>query len=365
MTAPGPRCVVVGAGVVGLACAYALARRGAEVIVLERHRRIASETSARNSGVIHAGLYYPSGSLKAKACVEGRFRLYDWCETRKVDCRKIGKLIVATREAELPRLQTLMHQGRENGVEGLTFLTGAEARVLEPQVACVGALLSAETGVIDAAAYALSLQGALEDAGGVIALGAEVHALEPLKGGWRILTTEGDSVEADWVINAAGLFAPDLTRKIEAYPPESLPQARYAKGSYVALSGPPPFSRLVYPLPVTGGLGVHATLDLGGQVRFGPDVEWVDAPDYSLADDLPARFAAAIRPYWPGVTEEALRPDYCGVRPKLAGSLANEDFRIETPAENGLPGLVCLFGIESPGLTASLAIGERVALAMS
>jgi L-2-hydroxyglutarate oxidase LhgO len=298
--------------------------------------------------------------LKAKACVAGRRALYDWCEARKVPHRRLGKLVVASGAAEEMRLHALHDQGFANGVEGLRLLSGREAMALEPELSCTLALESAETGIIDAHAYALSLQGALEDLGGVVALGAEVERLEPKGDQWRVVSG-GTEIFTDLVVNAAGLWAPDLAARIAGYPPAQLPTARYARGSYAALSGKAPFSRLVYPLPVEGGLGVHATLDLGGAMRFGPDVEWIEGPDYRVATDLAERFAPAIRPYWPGLDPQRLTPDYAGVRPKLEGPLANGDFVIEGEAAHGLRGLVSLFGIESPGLTASLALGDAAA----
>ena len=361
---------VIGAGVVGLACAAELARRGRDVVILEKASAIGTGISSRNSEVIHAGLYYPTGSLKHSLCVEGRRRLYDWLESRKVVHRKCGKLVVATSEEDLPILNAINLQAEANGVEGITRLTDKDAVALEPALACKAALHSPETGILDTHGYMLSLQGALEDHGGAIAFGTPVLGGRLLPVGQIALSLGGPDpqvLHARTVINAAGLYAVPLARAIEGVPETALPQMTLAKGSYFSCQAPPAFQRLIYPVPMNGGLGVHLTLDLGGQMRFGPDVEWLDyndpdTADYSIAPDRANSFYAAIRKYWPGLRDNSLAPAYSGCRPKLsrAGEPA-ADFQIDGPTQHGVLGLINLFGIESPGLTASLAIANHVA----
>jgi L-2-hydroxyglutarate oxidase LhgO len=356
--------LVVGAGVVGLAVARALARRGHSVVVADAADGIGTGISSRNSEVIHAGLYYPAGSLRARHCVAGRALLYAFCESHGVPYRRCGKLVVATASAEVPRIEAIAAQARANGVDGLALLDSDEARRLEPNLACAAALLSAETGIVDSHALMLALLGDLEDAGGVLALRTPVEDLRRAGTGWiaRFGGTAPGALPCDAVVNAAGLGAPALAARTEGYPSERMPRLVLAKGSYFACASRPAFTRLIYPAPVEGGLGIHLTLDLAGRMRFGPDVEWVDSLDYAVDPTRGAVFYAAIRRYWPGLPDGSLSPDYAGIRPKLTGpGEPAADFRIEAGAEHGLPGLVSLFGIESPGLTAGLSLAEDVA----
>lgn len=357
-------CAVVGAGVVGLACARALALEGREVVVLEAARAIGTETSSRNSEVIHAGIYYPTGSLKAHCCVRGKQLLYDYLESRGIAYRRCGKLIVATDEAQLPVLQALQQKAADNGVHDLVQLSAVEARELEPALATVGALLSPSTGILDSHGLMLSYQGEAEDAGAMIAFDAPVLRGRVDSDGIALQVGGAAPMEllASTLVNAAGLHAPQVAGLIEGLPAESVPKAWFCKGSYYTLAGRAPFSHLIYPVPEAAGLGVHLTLDLGGQARFGPDVEWVDSPDDLDVDPVRAEsFYDAVRRYWPALPEGALLPGYAGIRPKLTppGGPAS-DFVIQGPADHGVPGLVNLLGIESPGLTASLALAELV-----
>lgn len=356
--------IVVGAGVVGLAVARALALRGLDTLVLERERAIGTGVSSRNSEVIHAGLYYPPGSLKARLCVAGRRALYDYCAERGVAHRRCGKLIVATARAQCAALAALERQGRDNGVQDLQPLSRAQALALEPQLACVAALLSPSTGIVDSHALMLSLQGDLERAGGVVVLATAVEGI--VAGKPHVVQAGGMELAARVVVNAAGLTAPALAARTRGLGPAWQPVGRFAKGHYFSLAGRAPFARLVYPMPEAAGLGVHLTLDLGGQARFGPDVEWVEPDahgelDYRVDAARAAGFETEIRRYWPALPAGALQAAYTGVRPKLQrpGEPA-QDFRIDGPAEHGLDGLVNLFGIESPGLTACLALAEEV-----
>ena len=365
--------VVIGAGVVGLACARALARRGIETVILERNDTFGSETSARNSEVIHAGLYYPSGSLKATLCVAGRRQLYEFCNTHGVSHRRCGKLIVATSAAQDDKLGALQQQGQLNGVNDLRLLSAAEARAREPELACTAALLSPSTGIIDSHGLMLALLGDAEREGASLALRCPLHggSIEPA--GFILESGGAESLRfrTSMLINAAGLWAPEVARSLAGFPADRIPGSHHAKGNYYALAGRSPFSRLVYPLPETGGLGVHLTLDLGGQARFGPDVEWLPEPtpgrpiaplDYRVDPARAKAFYAEIRRYWPGLPDAALAPAYAGIRPKISGrSEPPADFLIQGPAQHGIAGLVNLFGIESPGLTASLAIADHVA----
>jgi L-2-hydroxyglutarate oxidase LhgO len=356
--------VVVGAGVIGLAIARRLAKDGREVIVLERHDAIGSETSARNSEVIHAGIYNLPRRLKSTLCVAGRALLYRYCAEHGVPHARTGKLIVAVEQAEIPALAKLKEQGELNGVDDLVWLTGDAAMALEPQLVCVAAVLSPSTGIIDGHQLMLALQGDLEDAGGAVVLKAPVEAGEVRNDG--ILLSVGGAeptrLRVRTVINAAGLGAMDLARALKGLPAQHAAPVWFAKGNYFRLTAKAPFSRLIYPIPVAGGLGTHMTLDLAGRARFGPDVEWIDHLNYAVAPERGDSFYADIRRYWPDLPDSALAPDYAGVRPKLGppGS-PNLDFRIEGPAQHGVPGLVNLFGIESPGLTSCLAIAEHVA----
>ncbi|MDM0024058.1 NAD(P)/FAD-dependent oxidoreductase [Variovorax saccharolyticus] len=355
-------CAVIGAGVVGLAVARALALQGREVIVLESEGAIGTGTSSRNSEVIHAGIYYPQGSLKAQLCVEGKERLYAYAEERALPHRRCGKLIVATSPAQVGQLEAIAAKARANGVDDLVPLTRAQALAMEPQLECLAALHSPSTGIVDSHALMLSLQGDLEHAGGVVALKSAVVGAECGAGGIVLNSADGTALRCNSVVNAAGLAAPLLARRFDGLPAASVPGAWYAKGSYFTLAGRAPFSRLIYPVPEAAGLGVHLTLDLGGQAKFGPDVQWVDAPDDLVVD--PARgdgFYAEVRKYWPALPDDALVPGYAGIRPKISGpGQAAADFMIEGPAQHGVAGLVNLFGIESPGLTSSLAIARRV-----
>ena len=356
-------CVVVGAGVVGLAAARALALAGYEVVVLDRASTIGFETSSRNSEVIHSGIYYPKDSLKARACVDGRRRLYAYCRDHGVAHAQTGKLIVASHEAELPALERITAAASANGVDDVERLGPAEARRLEPEVACVAALLSPSTGIIDSHALMLAYQGEAEGAGAAVVLRTPVLGGRVGPDGF-LVETGGDepaSLFCRYLVNAAGLHAPALARALDGLPRETIPPAYFCRGVYFTLSGRTPFRRLVYPVPPAGGLGVHITLDLAGQARFGPDVEWISGVDYTVDPARSEAFYAAIRRYWPGLRDGALQPGYAGVRPKISGPQEPAaDFVVQGPADHGVPGLVNLYGIESPGLTASLALGDEV-----
>jgi L-2-hydroxyglutarate oxidase LhgO len=350
--------------VVGLAVARALSQRGHSVIVAEATGGIGNGVSSRNSEVIHAGMYYPSGSLRARHCVEGRRRLYAFCGSHGVPHARCGKLIVATNDLEQSKIEGIYEQGLANGVEGLSFLTGEEAQALEPNLSCTGAVLSHETGIIDSHALMLALQGDLEDGGGVIAFHAPVERIARSGTAWDVQVGGAEATEmtVDAVVNAAGLGAQTLARVTEDYPTERVPPLVLAKGNYFGCLGKPAFSRLIYPAPVDGGLGTHVTLDLAGRMRFGPDVEWVDREVYEVDPRRAESFYASIRRYWPDLPDGALVPDYSGIRPKLTGPGEKAaDFMIDGPAEHGLDGLVHLFGIESPGLTSCLSLAEDVA----
>ena len=355
--------VVIGAGVVGLAIARALALRGREVLILEAAEDFGTETSSRNSEVIHAGIYYPRASLKARLCVEGRSLLYDFCDAYGVPYRRCGKLIVATSEAQLGELNKLKQAALANGVT-LEFFTRAQALALEPQLSCEGALHSPLTGIIDSHSYMLALLGQAESRGAVLVTGSRVTCLQLEPDGILVgINDEEPSLKANTLINSAGLQAPQVARLIKGdFPPAHIPTPYFAKGNYFTLSGRSPFERLVYPVPEPGGLGVHLTLDLAGRARFGPDVQWVERCEYSVDPRRVERFYAAIRTYWPELTDGALQPGYAGIRPKISGpNEAAPDFRVDGPEAHGIPGVVNLFGIESPGLTASLALAELVA----
>jgi L-2-hydroxyglutarate oxidase LhgO len=357
-------CVVAGAGVIGLAAARALTLAGHEVLVLERARTIGFETSSRNSEVIHSGIYYPKDSLKATTCVEGRRRLYAYCRARGVAHAQLGKIIVASDEAELPALDRIAAAARANGVDDLERLDAAQAQRLEPELHCVAALLSPSTGIIDSHALMLAYEGEAEAAGAAIVLRTPILSGNVRADGFE-LTTGGDepgALRCRYLVNAAGLYAPALARVIEGVPRETVPAAYFCRGVYFTLSGKTPFRRLVYPVPPAGGLGVHITLDLAGQARFGPDVEWVSAVDYTVDPARGEAFYAAVRRYWPGLRDGALQPGYAGIRPKISGPTEPAaDFVVQGPATHGVPGLVNLYGIESPGLTASLALADEVA----
>jgi len=355
-------CVVIGAGVVGLATARALAMAGREVIVLEAEDHIGSGVSSRNSEVIHAGIYYPQGSLKARLCVQGRDALYAYCAERQLPHARCGKLIVATDPAQLPDLERLRRAGLANGVEDLAWLSADQAQTLEPALACVAALHSPSTGIIDSHALMLSLQGEAEAAGAMIAFLTPVSAMDIRPDGVAVTTGQDTtpSLLSRLVVNCAGLNAPDLAMATEGLCPTDRATPHYAKGSYFTLAGRSPFSRLIYPTPEPGGLGVHLTLDMGGQAKFGPDVEWVSGPDYDVDPRRAERFYGAVRRYWPGLPDDALVPGYAGVRPKISGpGQPAADFRIH-PVGTARSGMIHLYGIESPGLTASLAIADHV-----
>lgn len=359
-------CLVIGAGVVGLAAAAALARRGIGVVVAEATAAIGSGNSSRNSEVVHGGMYYPPGSLRARHCVEGRRRLYAHCAQRGVSFRTTGKLIVATSLAEIAALQTIAARGIENGVEGLQLIDEAAARGMEPALACVGALWSPETGIVDSHGLMLALRGDIEDHGGAIAFKTQVGAIERGRSGrrWRVVldTAPPAAMEFDAVVNSAGLDAWRVAAAIEGFPAHRVPRRVLAKGNYFAYRRRPVFQRLIYPAPVEGGLGTHVTLDLAGRMRFGPDVEWIDTPSYDVDPARASSFYASIRRYFPALPDDSLAPDYAGVRPKLTGpGEPAADFVVSGPAEHGLDGIVCLFGIESPGLTAALSLAEAIA----
>ncbi|MEO2217107.1 NAD(P)/FAD-dependent oxidoreductase [Chromobacterium vaccinii] len=351
--------VVIGAGVVGLAVAKTLAEAGREVVIVEAERAIGQHASSRNSEVIHAGLYYPAGSLKAKLCVAGRDALYRYCAERAVPHRRLGKLIVASRRGQLAKLAALEKQALANGVDDIRRLSAAEARALEPALGCAAALLSPSTGIVDSHALMLALLGDAEAAGAQLALESPVEGGAVTADG-IVLRVAGMELLADKVVNAAGLFAPDLARAIAGQPVDAVPKARYARGVYFSLQGLAPFSRLIYPLPEAGGLGSHLTLDLGGQARFGPDVEWVDGVNYHVDPARAAAFYHAVRAWWPQLPDGSLTPGYAGIRAKIAGpGEPDADFVIQGRAVHGAKGLVNLFGIESPGLTSCLAIAEE------
>jgi len=353
-------CIIIGAGVVGLAIARALALAGREVIVLEAAGAIGTGTSARNSEVIHAGLYYPPGSLKARLCVEGKQQLYDYCLERGVEARPIGKLLVAASEAQVQKLAAIKENAEPNGVHDLVWLSRDEARALEPEVRCAAALFSPSTGILDSHAFMLTLQGDIETAGGVIAFKSAVVGGSARSDG-IVLRTPETELKAKLVINACGLYAPAVAQSIEGMPKHLIPRAFFAKGNYFALKGLSPFKHLVYPMPEAAGIGIHATLDLGGAVRFGPDVEWIETVDYTVDEKRAPLFEEAIRQYWPGLPNNALAPSYCGIRPKITGSgEPPADFVIQGPGAHGMEGFWNLFGIESPGLTSSLAIGAEL-----
>ena len=355
--------LVTGAGVVGLAVARAAARRGHDVVVAEVTGGIGNGVSSRNSEVIHAGIYYPTDSLRARHCTRGRRMLYEFCASHGVGHKKCGKLIVATDEAELARVETLKAQGEANGVEGLELIGGNAARALEAELSCIGALSSPESGIIDSHGYMLALWGELEDRGGAIAFETPVEGMSFAGSRWQVRFGGRDPsvVAFDAVVNAAGLGAQALARHIDGYPADQIPRLVLAKGNYFGFAGKPAFARLIYPTPVDGGLGVHVTLDLAGRMRFGPDVEWIDHENYTVDPRRADSFYQRIRTYWPALPDGSLLPDYCGIRPKLTGAGEKAaDFLIAPEAAHGMPRLINLFGIESPGLTSSLSLAEDV-----
>jgi len=356
---------VVGAGLVGLAIARALALAGREVVILEAEDAIGTHTSSRNSEVIHAGIYYPQGSLKARSCVRGRALLYEYCASHGVPHRRCGKLIVATDEKQLSELAGIRKKAHANGVTDVVEISSDEAVRMEPQLSCVAALHSPSTGIIDSHALMLAYLGDAEDHGAMLALKSSFQKAV-VGSGFEVHVTGTEPFQTRILVNSAGLRSPSIARAIEGFPEKLVPRELYAKGNYYSLSGRNPFGRLVYPVPEPGGLGVHVTLDMAGQARFGPDVEWIERigqeNDYAVDPRRAERFYAAIRRYWPGLPDAALAPGYAGIRPKTAGpGEPPPDFQIMGPRAHGIPGLVQLFGIESPGLTASLALADAVA----
>jgi L-2-hydroxyglutarate oxidase LhgO len=352
--------VVVGGGVVGLAIARALALAGREVIIVEAEDAIGTHTSSRNSEVIHAGIYYPKGSLKARSCVAGKELLYEYCKTHGVPHRQCGKLIVATDQKQILELEAIKAKARSNGVTDVDFVSNEQIKAWEPELSFVGGLHSPSTGIIDSHALMLAYLGDAEAHGAVLALKSPLIGGEITANG-IVLHTNEMTLKTSVLVNSAGLRAPSVASTIEGFEKKFIPKELYAKGNYYSLNRKAPFSRLVYPVPEPGGLGVHVTLDLAGQARFGPDVEWVDRIAYEVDPRRAERFYAAIRRYWPGLPDGALLPGYAGIRPKTAGpGEPAPDFEIQGPSKHGVPGLVHLFGIESPGLTASLALAGMV-----
>jgi L-2-hydroxyglutarate oxidase LhgO len=356
--------VVVGAGVVGLAVAHRLGGTGREVIVLEAEKTIGSQTSSRNSEVIHAGLYYPRDSLKARACVEGRRKLYEYCEARKIPARKIGKLIVAVTSAQEARLADLLRRGLENGVDDLLWLGGAEAARIEPEVRARAALYSPSTGIVDSAALMLSLQADAEMCGAQFAFRSRVTRIGRSGERFAVHVEDGgdEPLLCRILVNCAGHGAHGVARAMEFYPADLIPPRFLAKGNYCSVSGRSPFSHLIYPLPVPGSLGAHVALDLGGGMRLGPDLHWVDEVDYRPTPGVEPAFRDSVARFWPGILSRDIAVASCGIRPKISGPGEEAaDFRLDGPSLHGLAGLVHCFGIESPGLTASLALADLVA----
>ena len=352
--------VVVGGGVVGLAVARALAQSGREVVILEAEDAIGTHTSSRNSEVIHAGIYYPKGSLKARSCVAGKELLYEYCVAHGVPHRRSGKLIVATSQEQVGELENIQKKAHANGVTDVVWMTREQVVALEPEISCVAGLYSPSTGIIDSHALMLAYLGDAEERGAMLALKTHLLGAQVSADGFVVHTDQMD-VACNVLVNSGGLRAPSIAKLVEGYPAEKAPREFYAKGNYYSLARRSPFSRLVYPVPEPGGLGVHVTLDLAGQARFGPDVEWVERIDYTVDPKRSERFYAAIRKYWPGLPDGALSPGYAGIRPKTAGPKEPApDFEVQGPSVHGVPGLVHLFGIESPGLTASLALAGIV-----
>ncbi len=357
-------CLVIGAGVIGLAVARALALAGREVVVLETNDCIGSGMSSRNSEVIHAGIYYPRASLKARFCVDGRKRLYEYCKAHNVPFKRCGKFVIATSEQQQPGLQTILENARANGVDDIVPLDRAEMRTREPQLRCCAALWSPSTGIIDSHSYMLALQGDLEDAGGAVVFDSSVTG-GIVTNGKLVLDVhdsgDGFRLAANTVVNCAGIDGDKLAGAIEGININVIPEYSYAKGNYFSYSGKAPFASLIYPVPDEYGLGIHVTLDMSGNIRFGPDVEWIDKPDYEVNPNRGELFYEAIRSYWPEVKSESLFPAYSGIRPKINGrGLPAVDFCIQDETEHGVAGLINLFGIESPGLTSSLALADYV-----
>lgn len=357
--------VVIGAGVVGLAVARQLALAGHETIILEREKMIGSGISARNSEVIHAGLYYPKDSLKARTCVAGRKLLYDYCHDHHVPHKQCGKLVVATDDSQLPQLEALYQAGVANGVEGLELLSRRDLAAREPSVSGHGALWCPVSGIVDSHALMLSLQGDFEGAGGVIAFQTMPERITIREGLFHIHSADGTVITATHLVNCAGLGAQEVAATIEGLAPSAIPPRYLAKGNYFTLARRAPFTHLVYPLPEPGGLGVHVTLDMAGQARFGPDVQWIDAENYAVDISRIPHFYQAIRRYWPDIREDDLQPGYVGIRPKITPPGAPAaDFVIQDSTAHGIKGLINLYGIESPGLTASLSLAKSVEKAL-
>ena len=355
-------CIVLGAGVVGLAVARALALRGHETIILDAGPTIGSQTSSRNSEVVHAGIYYPMGSLKARACVEGKHRIYQLCEERGVHYRRCGKLIVATNETQRAGLADLKRKAADNGVDDLVELIGADAIAMEPELNCVAALLSPSSGILDSHGFMLALQGEAEIHGAMTIFNTRVISARHNGTGAILTLSDGETIQTRLLVNALGLIACQFARDMGEPFTSSAPKPHFAKGNYFALNAKAPFSRLVYPMPDPGGLGVHITIDLNGRARFGPDVEWIDTLDYDVDPKHADVFYDRVRAYWPDLPDGVLVPDYAGIRPKITGpGEAAADFRIDGPDVHGVSGVVHMFGIESPGLTASMALADIVA----
>lgn len=355
--------VIVGAGVIGLAVARKLSAMGEDVILIEAEDAIGFHTSSRNSEVVHAGLYYDPGSLKARLCVSGRRDLYEYCRNRNVPTSRIGKLIAATSDSQIPRLENLFQRGKINGVDDLIWLSGEEARRLEPELVCRTAVFSPSSGIVDSHALMLALQGDAEAHGAQCAFRTKVTGVSRVNDGFEVRTSgaEDASLLCGALINCAGLGAQELAANIEGYPPDRIPQRHLAKGNYFSVSGATPFTHLVYPMPVDGGLGVHVTLDLAGRMRLGPDLQWIDEIDYTPDDRQAGAFYEAVKPFWPGIANREISASYCGIRPKITGPGGGAaDFRIDGPDEHGIAGLVSLYGVESPGLTSSLALADHV-----
>jgi len=356
---------VIGAGAVGLACGYFLGRDGKSVVVLEKERFIGQGVSSRNSEVIHGGLYYATGSLKATLCVRGRRLLYPFLDSHNVGYDRCGKIVVATSEAEIARVEAVAKQAEENDVEGLEMLTQAQIKALEPEAHALMGLLSPETGIFDTHGYMIALRGEIESCSGAVALDSPFIGAEPLEGGgFRLRTGGSDPAEfaVRQLVIAGGLGAQDAASKIEGYPADEIPKLHFGKGVYFALNGKAPFQHLVYPPPITGALGVHYKRDMGGRAHFGPDLQFVDVENYDVDPGRAQGFYDYVRHFWPGLADGALTPDYAGIRPKLHGpNEPQPDFRIDGSERHGIEGLISLFGIESPGLTSSMAIGEVVA----
>ncbi|QWD65206.1 NAD(P)/FAD-dependent oxidoreductase [Polynucleobacter sp. MWH-Aus1W21] len=363
-------CVVIGAGVIGLAVAREMALQGRETILLERESAFGTISSARNSEVIHAGIYYPKDSLKAKLCVQGNRMLYEYCRTHHVVTQQYGKLIVASDESQLDDLQAILYKAQQNQVPDIKMIAAEQAKVMEPELDCAAAVLSASTGIVDSHGLMLSLLGGFEDAGGMIAYQSPLISAKPIganaQDGFELQIggADGMKIQTKLLINCAGMSAPAIAKKIEGLTQETIPKAYFAKGNYFSLSGKSPFKHLIYPIPEPGGLGVHLTLDMGGQAKFGPDVEWLEIDEenqieYTVNPKRGEGFYEAVRKYWPGLKDNSLQPDYSGVRAKIVPPNAPAgDFCFDTPKEHGLEGLFNLYGFESPGLTSSLAIAQ-------